>query len=80
MRIFPSMLRLVFLFHGENDLDRFRREVRSAVYYLPWLTPGIQPVPEAPIRAEKDPPHRAPASLSTLIKAAPKRSQSVPAS
>jgi hypothetical protein len=29
MRIFPEMVRMV---HGENDPERFRREVRSAVY------------------------------------------------
>jgi hypothetical protein len=53
MRIFPSMLRLVFLFHGENDLDRFRRELRSAVYYLPWLTPEFNRCPSHPFMPRK---------------------------
>lgn len=38
---------LIFLFHGEEDLERFRREVPAALYHLPWLTPGSQDEPPA---------------------------------
>ncbi|MBP2315329.1 ATP-binding protein [Azospirillum soli] len=31
---------LMLLFHGEDDLERFRQEVPAAVYSLPWLTPA----------------------------------------
>nr|WP_295829532.1 AAA family ATPase [uncultured Azospirillum sp.] len=31
---------LMLLFHGEDDLERFRHEVPAAVYFLPWLTPA----------------------------------------
>jgi hypothetical protein len=37
---FPAGWRLVFLFHGEDDLERFRQEVPAAVYLLPWLAPS----------------------------------------
>ena len=80
MRIFPPMLRLVFLFHGENDLERFHREVRGAVYYLPWLSPAGEVSPgRLEIRPEKEPPPPSPASLAALIKPAPKQSRGVPA-
>ncbi len=29
---------LLLLFHGEDDLERFRRELPAAVYRLPWLS------------------------------------------
>jgi hypothetical protein len=40
MRVFPEAWQLAFLFHGEDDLERFRQEVPAAVYLLPWLAPA----------------------------------------
>lgn len=34
---------LMILFHGEEDLERFRQEVPAALYRLPWLSPGEHP-------------------------------------
>jgi hypothetical protein len=31
---------LLLLFHGYNDLDRFRLEIAAATYRLPWLSPS----------------------------------------
>jgi hypothetical protein len=36
---------LLLLFHGYDDLDRFRAEVDAAVYKLPWLAPSAEPNP-----------------------------------
>jgi hypothetical protein len=38
--VFPAAWQLVFLFHGEDDLERFRQEIPAAVYLLPWLAPA----------------------------------------
>jgi hypothetical protein len=35
--LLPEHWKLLLLFHGEDDLERFRREVPGAVYQLPWL-------------------------------------------
>lgn len=40
LRLLPEPWRLMLLFHGLDDLDRFRQEVPSWVYKLPWLTPA----------------------------------------
>lgn len=37
--LLPDGWQLMLLFHGEEDLQTFRREVPGAVYYLPWLGP-----------------------------------------
>jgi hypothetical protein len=51
--IFPKGWRLVIMFHGQDDLERFRHEVPSAVYYLPWLTSAVSAnAPEIPIKAD----------------------------
>jgi hypothetical protein len=35
----PEGWQLMLMFHGEEDLETFRREVPASVYYLPWLGP-----------------------------------------
>jgi len=46
-------IQLLFLFHGEDDLERFRQEVPAAVYLLPWLAPsGVGEKGPTPIKAE----------------------------
>jgi hypothetical protein len=35
----PEGWQLMLMFHGEEDLETFRREVPGSVYYLPWLGP-----------------------------------------
>ncbi|HEX2642232.1 MAG TPA: AAA family ATPase, partial [Thermoanaerobaculia bacterium] len=40
LRLLPEPWRLMLLFHGLDDLDRFRQEVPSKIYKLPWLTPA----------------------------------------
>lgn len=40
VRRLPPGWRLLFFFHGEADLERFRAEIPAAVYSLPWLSPG----------------------------------------
>ena len=37
--LFPPGWQLLLMFHGEEDLETFRREVPGSVYYLPWLGP-----------------------------------------
>jgi hypothetical protein len=37
--LLPPGWQLMLLFHGEEDLETFRREVPASVYYLPWLAP-----------------------------------------
>lgn len=37
--LLPAGWRLIMMFHGEEDLEAFRREVPGSVYYLPWLGP-----------------------------------------
>ncbi len=36
-RCLPADWKILILFHGEDDLARFRNEVPAAVYFLPWL-------------------------------------------
>ncbi len=42
---------LLFLFHGQGDLERFSAEIPAAVYRLPWLSPSHLAT-EDEIRAE----------------------------
>ena len=42
LQAWPAGWRMVFLFHGEDDLERFRREMPAAVYLLPWIGAGPQ--------------------------------------
>jgi hypothetical protein len=50
--LFPPKWQLVFLFHGEDDLERFRQEVPAAVYLLPWLAPSAALGDDPPVSAE----------------------------
>ena len=34
--------RLLLLFHGNDDLERFSNEIAAATYRLPWLSPSAQ--------------------------------------
>ncbi len=47
MRLWPKEWRILILFHGEDDLERFRHELPAAVYLLPWLSPAEQGDPPA---------------------------------
>ena len=42
---------LLLLFHGNDDLERFSKEIALALYRLPWLSPSALS-PTAPIEAE----------------------------
>ena len=37
--LLPGGWQLVFFFHGEDDLSRFRNELPAWIYSLPWLMP-----------------------------------------
>jgi hypothetical protein len=43
--------RLLLLFQGIADLERFSKEIAAAVYRLPWLSPSVH-LEEKPIEAE----------------------------
>jgi AAA domain-containing protein len=51
-RSFPPAWQLVFLFHGEDDLERFRQEIPAAVYVLEWLAPSVGSSENLPIAAD----------------------------
>jgi hypothetical protein len=58
-RVFPPGWQMVFLFHSEDDLERFRQEIPSAVYLLPWLAPsaGVEddvPIARQPLKSSFD--------------------------
>lgn len=40
VRVLPDPWQILLLFHGEDDLERFRQEVPCSVYLLPWLAPA----------------------------------------
>jgi hypothetical protein len=42
IRILPEGWEILALFHGEDDLERFRRELPAAVYFLEWHSYGSQ--------------------------------------
>lgn len=53
VRLLPENWQLLLLFHGEDDLERFRREMPAAVYSLGWLGLGkVSKKPES-ITADK---------------------------
>jgi hypothetical protein len=52
LQVFPAKWQLAFLFHGEDDLERFRQEVPAAVYLLPWLAPAAASEDQLSISAE----------------------------
>ena len=38
--LLPEGWQLILMFHGDEALETFRREVPASVYYLPWLGPA----------------------------------------
>jgi hypothetical protein len=54
VRLLPKGWELLLLFHGEDDLERFRREVPAAVYSLGWLSPAEGPREIPPIERDKE--------------------------
>jgi hypothetical protein len=52
VNVFPADWQLVFLFHGEDDLERFRQEIPAAVYLLPWLAPAATASDEVTVGSE----------------------------
>jgi hypothetical protein len=69
--LLPDGWQLMMMFHGEEDLEVFRREVRGSVYSLPWLGPmgasgpqenGVTPA------APRTGPTGEPAKLSDLLR------------
>jgi hypothetical protein len=69
VRLMPPGWNLVFLFHGEDDLERFRRELPCAVYRLPWLSPSTDETRSIPIDTDrylKVPDHKL-QDLSTVL-------------
>ena len=68
--LMPEGWQFIIMFHGDEDLETFSREVRGSVYRLPWLGPvGI--AVSSPISQE--PPRRRPkeARLGTIIQQSP---------
>jgi hypothetical protein len=55
VRLLPREWQFLVLFHGEDDLERFRRELPAAVYFLPWLSPAEQAGPLVVNAAETRP-------------------------
>ena len=49
----PNSWQLLLFLHGEQDMERIRREIPCATYFLPWLSPGAQLGKERPITADK---------------------------
>lgn len=49
----PESWQLLLFLHGEQNVERVRREVPCATYYLPWLSPGAELGREPAIAAEK---------------------------
>ena len=47
--VFPAGWQLLALFHGEDDLERVRRETTCAVYHFPWLRPAARPDESSPL-------------------------------
>lgn len=44
--LLPAGWQLMLMFHAEDDVEIFRREVPSSVYHLPWLGPiGVADLP-----------------------------------
>ncbi len=49
----PNSWQLLLFLHGEQDMERIRREIPCATYFLPWLSPGAVLGKERPITADK---------------------------
>jgi AAA domain len=69
--LLPEGWQLILMFHGEEDLATFCREVRGAVYRLPWLGPTAAPSPDGEgVRLEAHPrePPTAKQSLDQVMR------------
>ena len=42
IKLFPGNWQIIMLFHGQEDLERFCREIPASVYSLPWLSPSTE--------------------------------------
>lgn len=49
----PDSWQLLLFLHGEQNVERVRREIPCATYFLPWLSPGAELGKEPVIQAEK---------------------------
>jgi hypothetical protein len=68
--LLPERWQLMMMFHGEEDVETFRREVRGSVYSLPWLGPvdAAGPLANDVIAVRKPPSLPDPPKLSTVIR------------
>ncbi len=53
IRLWKDDWQIIMLFHGEDDMERFRREVPSACYFLPWLSPSDRHDEELEIKRDR---------------------------
>ena len=67
--LFPDGWQLMMMFHGEEHVETFRREVRASVYSLPWLGPvdAARSNASAVMPDVRKKPARAPAKLSSVM-------------
>jgi len=74
VRILPEPWQILLLFHGEDDLERFRQEVPCAIYLLPWLAPAAteSKIPEV-IEPQPGNVSTTPQSLMKLLAERPAR-------
>ena len=42
VKLFPRNWQIMMMFHGQEDLERFCREIPAPVYLLPWLSPSSE--------------------------------------
>jgi hypothetical protein len=69
--LMPEGWQLIIMFHGDEDLEVFTREVRASVYRLPWLGPvGVATTSDVSL----DPPRRRPkeARVGEIVKHSPR--------
>jgi hypothetical protein len=73
--LLPEGWQMILMFHGEEDLETFRREIPASVYHLPWLGPTT--AAQANIHAVRIEPSRtpstAPLTLADVVERRPRR-------
>lgn len=52
--VLPNGHKVLILLHGEDDLERFRREIPASVYRIPWLSPDNRAAKSDGILFERD--------------------------
>ena len=70
VRLWESLGRteeLLLLFHGQDDLARFSKEIGAASYRLPWLSPTRALSPTKPVVAEPEVGNIAVQSITHLL-------------